>query len=208
MKFKNRFISFEGVDGSGKTLQIKLLTNYFIKHDIKVLNIREPGSTVVGEQIRKILIDKRNAGKICDMTELFLFMAARAQIVCEKIIPELNKKKSVIICDRFIDSSLVYQGIARGIGEKIVNRLNNITTNNLKPDITFFLDISPQEIKSRNIKKNKRSDRLESEDFKFHQKVYFGYKKIFLRKQNIDRVVFINANCSSEIIHKKIISYL
>jgi len=201
-----KFISLEGIDGSGKSLQADLLYKYLIIRQKNILSVREPGGTFIGEQIRNILMNKNNID-MNDITEALLFMAARAQIVKEKILPALEKKH-IVICDRFIDSSLVYQSYARGTDKKLICELNYLVTNGIKPDITFLLDIKPQEVIVRKniIKEIKQEDRIELEEFSFHERVYDGYKNI--ARENQDRIVIINANREPEIIHEEIISIL
>lgn len=200
---KNKFITFEGIDGSGKSMQIELLADYLSQCGEKVLLIREPGTTEIGEQIRKILMDKKN-NAMSYKTEALLFMAARAQLVVEKIIPALEKNY-IVICDRFIDSSVVYQGIGRELGKKFIEDLNQTVTENIKPDVTFFLDISPQKVWQRKIGL-KTSDRLESEKMDFYQKIYDGYKNLVL--ENKDRIISVDADDLPQRIHKKIVDFI
>lgn len=200
---RNKFITFEGIDGSGKSTQIQLLYEYLLSKNEKVMVIREPGTTSIGEDIRKILTDKKN-NAMSYTTEALLFMAARAQLVQEKIIPALEKN-FIIICDRFIDSSVVYQGIGRNLGENFIHNLNKAVTNNINPDITFFLDIKPKDVLLRKIGLEE-SDRLESEDLSFHCKIYAAYKKLALANEN--RIKIIDANDTPENIHQKIIASL
>ena len=200
---KINFISFEGLDGSGKTTQIDLLVKYCEREKINFLIVREPGSSLIGEKIRMILKDNEN-NFMDDKAELFLFMAARAQLMREKIIPAL-KEKILIICDRFIDSSVAYQGIARNLGENFVKQMNDFATNNIKPDLTFFLDVTPEIIFKR---KNKNLDRFETEGLDFYQKVYSGYKKIFCEEENKNRAVFIDGNLKCDEIHEMILNKL
>ncbi len=198
---KNKFITFEGIDGSGKSLQIEMLANYLNESGEKILVVREPGTTVIGEHVRNILMDKKN-NAMSYKTEALLFMAARAQLMQEKIIPAFENNYTVI-CDRFIDSSVVYQGIGRGLGEKFIKELNKFVTENIEPDITFFLDISPQNAWLRKIG-TQTSDRFESENINFHQKIYLGYKKLIA--ENPSRIICIDANVSPEEIHTQIVN--
>ena len=200
---KNKFITFEGIDGSGKSTQIQLLYDYLSKRSEKIILIREPGTTSIGEEIRKILMDKKN-NAMSYKTEALLFMAARAQLVYEKIMPALENNITVI-CDRFIDSSIVYQGIGRNLGENFIHQLNQTVTNGINPDITFFLDIKPKDVMQRKIGLVE-SDRLESENLDFHCKIYNAYKKLAV--ENNRRIKIIDANDNPMNIHQKIVSFL
>ena len=138
----NRFITFEGIDGSGKTTQIELLKNRLIKMKKKVISLREAGGTEISENIRKILLDP--AKKINAEVEMMLFLAARSQMTSEIIIPTL-KKEFFVICDRFKDSTLAYQGFGRGLNISLVNKLNEFATSGIDPVITFYIDINIKE---------------------------------------------------------------
>ena len=139
------FISFEGVDGSGKSTQIDLLKINIEKIGYKCVVFKEPGTTLVGSKIRKILKDYKQVGELTTITELFLFAASRSELVDKKIKPNLTKDKTVIIVDRYIDSTLAYQGYGRGFDLDKINYINKIATQGIKPDITFLLDCSPYE---------------------------------------------------------------
>lgn len=197
------FITMEGTDGSGKSTQLNLLSQYLEKKGFNIVFVREPDGTKIGEKIRDIILDINNK-KMDYMTETFLYASSRSQLVNEIIAPEL-KKGSIVICDRFVDSSIVYQGIARNIGIDVVKKINNIATGGLTPDITFFLDLSPQEAIKRKIQQ-KELDRLESEKDYFYKKVYDGYK--LLISQNSERIKVIDATQSIENIHKNIVNYI
>ncbi|HOK40663.1 MAG TPA: dTMP kinase [bacterium] len=207
---KGIFITFEGPEGSGKTTQANLLIKYFKKKGREVIYTREPGGTKISEQIRNILLDKKNK-EMDKYTELLLYIASRRQLVAEKIEKELKSGK-VIICDRFTDASLAYQGYGRGIDLNFIIELNNIATNNRKPDITFLMDIEIEEglNKTKNIdKKHSKKgemDRIEAESLKFHQKVRNGYRKIM--KKEPERICLIKVNKSIEEIHKKIVELI
>jgi len=169
------FISFEGGDGSGKTTQIKLLREYISGKGVEVVTVREPGGVPVSEKIREIILDNRNTD-MDNITEMLLYAASRAQLVSQVIIPALDSGKCVI-CDRFVDSSYVYQGIARGLGIDAVKTVNDIATKKLLPDITFFIDVEPKDALERRLS-NSEPDRLEREDISFHCKVHQGYIRI------------------------------
>lgn len=198
---KGRLIVFEGIDGCGKTTQIKMLEEYLFKSGYNILILREPGGTAVGEKIRDILLDRQN--NICSMAEALLYASSRAQLVSERIIPELEKGK-IVILDRFVDSSYVYQGYARGLGMETIMMINEAATGGIKPDITIYIDITPEEaIKRRG---RRAADRLEFESFEFHRKVYEGYHKLI--KLEADRFAVIDGMQSAYAIHRHIIEII
>ena len=195
------FITMEGPDGSGKSTQIELLKDYLSEKGYDIIVTREPGGTQISEKIRQIILDKENE-KMSDMTELMLYVAARAQLVDEVIKPALDKNQ-VVISDRFVDSSAVYQGIARGLGTKLVYEMNQYAISRM-PDITFLLDLDAKE----GIKRKKHQaalDRLELEKLSFHEKVVEGYRSL---AQEQDRIVLIDATLPKETIFERIISVL
>ena len=145
------FISFEGVDGSGKSTQINLLKIEIEKKGFECVVLEEPGTTLVGIEIRKILKDYEKVGELSSITELFLFAASRSELVKKEIKPVLTKQRTVLIADRFIDSTLAYQGYGRGFDIDKINYINNIATQCIKPDITFLLDCSPSQDNSRRV---------------------------------------------------------
>jgi len=179
---KGLFIVFEGPEGAGKTTQAKLLYRYLKNKGYDVVLTREPGGTKLAEAVRKIILSPKM--KIYPMTELLLYEAARAQHIEEVIKPNLQKNK-IVISDRFADASVVYQGYARGLGVKFVEKLNKLVVCNVEPDITFLLDISPKEGLQR-IKFNRKTsfDRLEKESLKFHIKIREGYLNIAKKRKN------------------------
>lgn len=170
---KGLFITFEGIDGCGKTTQIEMLSGDLQKEGIPFVLIREPGGTSIGEKIRTILLDKANSG-MDERTELLLYEAARAQIVKERIIPELRSGK-VVICDRFYDSTIAYQGYARGLDLSEIDFLNNWSAAGIKPDITFLLDLDEETAYRRRHGRSDEEDRLEAEGLSFMKKVRDGY---------------------------------
>ena len=192
---KGLFITFEGIDGCGKSTQTTLVKTWLEGLGRDVLLVREPGGTKIGEKIRSLLLDKEN-GTMAPMAELFLFEAARAQIVEETIKPALASGK-VVICDRFFDSSVAYQGCARGLGADMVRRLNMDATGGLAPDITFFLDISVNEAVSRRNTRGEAKDRIESAGDSFQEKVREGF---VLAASEDKRIVTIDAAASPEEI--------
>ena len=197
----NRFITFEGIDGSGKTTQIELLKNRLIRMNKKVISLREPGGTEISENIRKILLDP--AKKINAEVEMMLFLAARSQMTSEIIIPTL-KKESFVICDRFKDSTLAYQGFGRGINISLVNKLNEFATSGIDPVITFYIDIDAETGFQR--RKNISADRIESAGIEFQDKIRIKYIEII--DYFSERCVHVDGNLSidaiSEIIWEEI----
>ncbi len=194
------FISIEGTDGSGKTTQIRLLEEYFKNKGFYVVCTREPGGNMISEKIRELIIDKENT-EMTAVTEALLYAAARAQHVTSDILPVLEDG-GIVISDRFLDSSLVYQGFARGLGIKTVKDMNKYAVNGLEPDMTFFLRLKPEDGIKRK-KNQKELDRMESENEKFHQMVYGGYMQ--LARRNKQRIKVIDALKSVEDIHSEII---
>ena len=200
---KGLFITFEGIDGCGKSTQIALTESYCKSKGRETLIIREPGGTTVGEKIRTILLDKKNDSMV-PMAELLLYEAARAQIVEEKIVPALEAGM-VVICDRFFDSTAAYQGYARGLGPELIDELNNIATSGRAPDITFYLDLSPEQALKRRLGRGEEEDRLEALGLSFQEKVRDGYLKW---AEGRDRIKIIDASVSPEEISDKVISWL
>ncbi len=188
-------ISFEGIDKSGKTTQMKLLYEYLTKNGYDVVITREPGGTKVGEKIREILLNKEN--NIYERTELLLYLASRSQNTKEVILPALKAKK-IVICDRYIDSSIVYQGFGRGISIEEIEKLNRFATYNTVPDITFVFQISMDVYEQR----KGDQDRIESSGVEFLQRVFKGYE--YLKRFKDERFVFIDANERIENIFNRI----
>jgi len=194
------FITLEGTDGSGKTTQIEMLKEHFKKTNEKVLFTREPGGTVIAEKLRDMVISKEN--DIEDVTEALLYAAARCEHV-NKVIKPFVSDGGIVICDRFLDSSLAYQGFARGLGFENIMAVNNFALNGFMPDITFFLDLSPKDglIRKSN---QKVLDRIESLGNSFHEKVYAGYKK--LEEIYPNRIISLDATLQTDELHSKIIN--
>ena len=194
------FITFEGIDGCGKSTQCELLKDYLEGIGKEFIFVREPGGTVIGERIREILLDKKNT-QMTSRAELLLFEAARAQITEEVIKPALEHGK-IVLCDRFFDSSSAYQGMARGMGMDFVASLNMAATGGLKPDITFFFDITVEEALARRGKRGEASDRIELAGIKFQEDVRKGYLQI--AEESDGRVVTIDATQGIEEIFEQI----
>ena len=170
---KGLFITFEGIDGCGKSTQLKMTSERFEKDGREVMVVREPGGTVIGEKIRGVLLDRKNDSMV-PMAELFLYEAARAQITEEKIRPFIDKG-GIVLCDRFYDSTTAYQGYARELGSDITDTLNKIATGGLEPDVTFVFDIDPEEALRRRMIRAEEPDRLEAMGTAFQVKVREGY---------------------------------
>ncbi len=198
-----KFISFEGGDGSGKSTQINLLKEYLEAKGYDVLLSREPGGTKIGEKIREIILDIENK-EMTGEAEALLYAAARAQHVGELIMPALNEGK-IVILDRFIDSSIVYQGVARELGVDEVRYINEFGTKKLLPDVSFYLDLKAKDGLGRK-KVQAKLDRLESEGLSFHEKVRNAYLE--LAKENDERFVVLDASDKIEAIHSKILASL
>lgn len=194
------FICFEGIDGSGKTTQIKLFQRYLSQLGEEYTLVREPGGTPAGEEIRNILLHKDY--RLHPECELLLFMAARAQIVREVIRPALRESK-IVLADRFMDSSLAYQGIGRFLGEQVVRSLNNFAVGETRPDITLYIDVPPEVALAR-MRKEKKNDKIEVESLEFFQRVRKGYMKIIERDRK--RYALIDGTQTVEEVQSEIIS--
>jgi dTMP kinase len=200
---KGLFISIEGLDGSGKTTQVKHIQEYLHSKNIKTLLLREPGGTKIGEKVRDILLDARNT-EMDSVAEMLLYASSRAQIMAEKVIPALEDGIAVI-CDRFIDSSIAYQGYGRQLDINEVYNVNFTAVRHILPDITFFLDQHP-DTSLRRRKEASTADRLENEEMEFHKRVYMGYKELCSRYP--ERIKVLDAGKSIEEIGKEITEQL
>lgn len=185
------FISFEGGEGSGKSTVIREIARRIEKEGREVVLTREPGGTPIGEKIRDVILDKEN-GAMDPRTEALLYAASRRQHLKEKIIPALREGK-VVITDRFLDSSLAYQGMARGLGIAEVYQMNLFATEGLEPDLTLFFDLAPEKGMERiEANPNREVNRLDLEKMDFHEKVRHGFET--LAKDNPHRIVTIDAS--------------
>lgn len=191
---KGLFITFEGNDGSGKSSALQAVKQELTDLGYDVLYTREPGGSPIAEKIRELILDKANLG-MDDKTEALLYAASRREHITKTIIPALNEGK-IILCDRFLDSSLAYQGYARELGVDNVLNMNQFATEGLFPDLTILVCVHP-EIGMSRIKKDERDmDRLEIEKMTFHTKVYEGYLKV--AEQYNHRIVAINGEQTKE----------
>jgi len=188
-------ITFEGLDFSGKSTQVRLLSERLSHENFNVLVLREPGGTEIGEKIRSILLDKESSG-MTDVSELFLFSASRAQLVEEVVKPALEGNM-IVICDRFYDSTTAYQGWGRGLLKEAITVIHQLATSGLVPDVTFFLDLPLSEVEKRMQRSKSGKDRMESNGHGFYEKVREGYLQL-ARKEK--RFVIIDAMQSIEAI--------
>lgn len=192
------FISFEGGEGSGKTTIIKQLKIDLEKQGFKVLQTREPGGSEIAEGIRQIILNIANV-KMDPRTEALLYAASRRQHLVEVILPALQNG-NIVLCDRFVDSSLAYQGYARGLGINQIYELNRFAIEDLLPGLTIYLDLDP-EIGLRRIKDNNRAcNRLDLESLEFHKKVREGY--LLIAKQYPTRIKVVNGSLSKEKLYE------
>lgn len=191
-----RIISFEGAEGSGKSTQIRFAVNFLRRKGYSVALFREPGGTRASEAIRKVLLDARNKGMRAE-TELLLYLAARAQLVREKIEPALRQGKIVVV-DRFEDSTLAYQGFGGGIPLRDIERLSRLARGRLKPHVTFLLDVETQE----GLRRSGRRDRVEKKSVAFHRRVRRGF--LTLARREPRRFVVLPARGTVREIRRKI----
>ena len=191
------FITFEGGDGAGKSTQINILKDALASEGYDVILTREPGGTQISEKIRELILDPDNS-EMDDMTEAFLYAAARAQIVSQLIKPALAEGK-IVICDRFVDSSIAYQGYGRGLGDAI-GVINTYAVDGCMPDMTILLRLDPE--KGSNRIADRAHDRIEQASDAFHRKVYEGYLK--LEETYPDRIVGIDASGTIDEIAEEI----
>ena len=199
-----KFISFEGIDFSGKTTQIELLKAWLEQENEKVVIFREPGGTTISEHIRKILLDT-NHPEMTDICEIFLYSAARNQLIREKVLPALAAG-NFVIADRYVDSTTAYQGFGRDIPKELINQINRAATDGLMPAITFVLDLSPEQIAVRKKTRNRDDDRLETAGEDFFNRVYKGYHKI--AELEPERVKIIDAARTVDVIFNDIREFI
>jgi dTMP kinase len=199
-KTKGLLISYEGIDGCGKSTQVELSRDYLISLGHKVVTLREPGSTPVAEKIRQILLDKRTL--ISDTTELLLYQAARAEIVRHEIEP-LMASGHIVLCDRFYDSTTAYQGYGRGLDLRTIYKLHRVAVGECRPSLTLLFDVTLKVAASR----MKRSlDRLELQPTAFHRRVRKGFLEIAARESS--RVKVIDGSRKVAAVFEEVRSYL
>lgn len=196
------FITFEGPDGSGKSTIIQKVYDYLIENNYDVIKTREPGGSPIAEKIRNLILDTENT-EMGYRTEALLYAASRAQHVEETILPALNENK-IVLCDRFLISSLAYQGVGRDLGIENVRKINEFAINGVLPDFVLFFDVDPITTLKRKSSLD-TADRLEKEGNNFHERVYNGYKEILNSEKNIE---IIDATQSVEDVFNQCIKVL
>ncbi len=202
----NFFITFEGIEGCGKTTQVSLLKDFLENRSYRVVTTREPGGTKIGNAIRKIVLDPGNAD-IDIKTELLLYQASRAQLIKDVIKPSLEQG-CIVLCDRFTDATLAYQGYAQGISRDLINNLNQFATDTLIPDFTVLIDcpveIGIKRAKDRNDTRRQTvsEDRFEEKSIAFHQKVRLGYLQI--AEQHSARFHIVDGRDDPSAVHQDI----
>lgn len=201
MALKGKFITFEGSEGSGKSTQINLVQDYLKGKKKSVLFIREPGGVKISEDIRSILLDVQNKG-MCDECETLLYMAARAQLVHDVIEPAL-KKGTTVLCDRFLDSTVVYQGYGNGVEIPLIKKLGQYVTKGISPDLTLIFDIDPKKGLSR---AGRSKDRIEQRSLAYHTRVHEGYLDI--AKKEPRRIKVIKVDRDKEGIFEIVKEYI
>ncbi|MBQ9081589.1 MAG: dTMP kinase [Clostridia bacterium] len=200
---RGKLISFEGCEGSGKSTKLKMLEGYLQEKNIPYLYTREPGGNAVSERIRSVILDPENT----DMTpecEALLYAAARVQLL-RRVIEPARAQGKLVVCDRYVDSSLAYQGEARGLGQEFVRKINSYAFENYLPDCTVFLDISPEKAFERKHGADE-NDRIEQAGLAFHNKVYEGYLKI--AKEEPNRFIRINAVGTKQETFERVLKVL
>jgi len=197
---KGKFVTFEGIDYSGKSVQSKILYQKLIEHNIETCLLRDPGTTSISERIRDILLDNKN-NEMSEWTELLLYEAARAQMVQETIKPALEAGK-IVICDRFYDSTTAYQGYGRQLELETVSRANSLGACGLIPDLTFIIDVDVNTAVKRRQKVNEKADRLESEGMEFQNRVREGYLSI--AKLESQRIFLLKGDRTIEDLSEEI----
>jgi dTMP kinase len=204
MAARGLFITFEGMDGSGKTTQLRRLAAHLRARGRKVLETAEPGGTAIGRKVRQILLDAGNQ-ELSSTAELLLYFASRAQNVNESILPALDRGE-IVLADRFTDSTLAYQGCARGLGAEVVLALDKIACRGLRPDLTMLLEISPAEslarARARNSAETSPETRMDEQGIEFHRKVHEAYEA--LAAQERSRIKRIDGTAAADDVERAI----
>ena len=200
---RGKFITFEGCDGCGKSTQLSLLSDYLTQQNVPHIFTREPGGGKISEAIREILLNGKNT-EMTDECEALLYAAARVQHLSDRVEPALNEGK-LVICDRYVDSSLAYQAYARGLGKDFIEKINAFALNNYLPDVTVFIDLTPEAAFLRKHGADE-NDRLEQAGMAFHKKVYQGYDE--LAKAYPNRIARIDGNQTPQAIFENVLTVL
>lgn len=203
MENRGKFITFEGCDGCGKSTQLRLLSEYLEKNGVPHIFTREPGGGKISEAIREILLNGKNS-EMTDACEALLYAAARVQHLSDRVEPALNEGK-LVVCDRYVDSSLAYQAYARGLGTEFIGKINAYALEHYLPDVTVFIDLTPEAAFKRKHGADE-NDRLEQAGMAFHRRVYEGYKAI--AAENPERVVCVDGNQTPDEIFTEVVRIL
>jgi dTMP kinase len=195
---KGKFITFEGCDGCGKSTQLRLWSEYLTSVGVPHIFTREPGGGKISEAIREILLNGKNA-EMTDECEALLYAAARMQHLSDRVEPALNDGK-LVVCDRYVDSSLAYQAYARGLGVEFISKINSVALEKYAPDLTVFIDLTPEEAFARKHGADE-NDRLEQAGLEFHKRVYAGYQAV--AKAYPNRVVCVNGRATPQEIFEE-----
>ena len=200
---RGKFITFEGCDGCGKSTQLRLLSEYLTKNGIAHVFTREPGGGKISEAIREILLSGKNM-EMTDECEALLYAASRVQHLADRVEPALAEGK-LVICDRYVDSSLAYQAYARGLGDEFVSKINAFALERYLPDVTVFIDLTPEAAFKRKHGADE-NDRLEQAGMAFHKRVYEGYKAIAEKEPN--RVICVDGNQTPDEVFADVLKIL
>ena len=200
---RGKFITFEGCDGCGKSTQLKLLSDYLAKENVPHIFTREPGGGKISEAIREILLNGKNA-EMTDDCEALLYAAARMQHLADRVEPALAEG-TLVVCDRYVDSSLAYQAYARGLGVDFISQINAQALKKYRPDVTVFIDLTPEAAFLRKHGADE-NDRLEQAGMAFHKRVYEGYKT--LAAQEPDRIAVVDGNKTPQEIFADVLQIL
>ena len=200
---RGKFITFEGCDGCGKSTQLKMLSEYLTENSVAHVFTREPGGGKISEAIREILLNGKNT-EMTDECEALLYAAARMQHLADRVEPALAKGK-LVVCDRYVDSSLAYQAYARGLGVDFIGRINAKALEKYPPDVTVFIDLTPEDAFKRKHGADE-NDRLEQAGMAFHKRVYDGYKT--LEKAYPERIVAVDGKQTPQEIFAQVLRIL
>ncbi len=200
---RGKFITYEGCDGCGKSTQLKMLSDYLTQKGIEHIFTREPGGGKISEAIREILLNGKNT-EMTDECEALLYAAARVQHLHDRVEPALAQGK-LVICDRYVDSSIAYQAYGRNLGRDFIEKINAYALENYLPDVTLFIDLTPEAAFARK-KGADENDRLEQAGMAFHKRVYQGYDE--LANEQTERIVRIDGNATPEQIFDRVIQVL